>query len=138
MPLKRHREPFSHPDWLFELKHDGFRALAFVQNGSCRLISRNGNPFSSFDSLSKAIPAELKAASGVLDGEIVCLDESGKSQFNELLFRRGEPRFYAFDLLWFNGKALRFDALSERKRQLKAIITKRIHLLLLGPHRRTR
>ena len=71
---------FSHPDWLFELKHDGFRALAFVQNGSCRLVSRNGNAFSSFDPLSKAIPAELKAASAVVDGEIACLDESGKSQ----------------------------------------------------------
>ena len=129
MPLKWHREPFSHPDWLFELKHDGFRALALVRNSSCRLISRNGNPFSSFDPLSKAIPAELKAASAVLDGEIVCLDESGKSQFNELLFRRGEPRFYAFDLLWFNGKDLRYDALHERKRQLKAITTNRIHLL---------
>jgi bifunctional non-homologous end joining protein LigD len=43
MPLKRHKEPFLHPDWLFELKHDGFRALAFVQNGGCRLVSRNGN-----------------------------------------------------------------------------------------------
>lgn len=60
MPLKR-RKPFSDPDWLFELKHDGFRALAFVDNGSCRLVSRNGNEFHSFDILAKAIPAELQS-----------------------------------------------------------------------------
>src|SRR5881296_175670 len=92
MPLKRHKEPFSHPDWLFELKHDGFRALAFVQNGRCRLVSRNGNEFHSFTALGSALPSELKAESAVLDGELVCLDETGRSQFEELLFRRGEPR----------------------------------------------
>jgi bifunctional non-homologous end joining protein LigD len=122
MPLKRRPDPFSHPDWLYEIKYDGFRALAFVQNGTCRLISRNGNAFSSFDVLRSAIPEELNCKAAVLDGEIVCLDASGRSQFNELLFRREKPRFYAFDLLWCEGKDLRFDALHERKRQLKGII----------------
>lgn len=122
MPLKRHRKPFSNPDWLFELKHDGFRCLAFIENGRCRLVSRNANEFHSFDILAKAIPTELRSKSAVLDGEIVCLDKKGRSQFEELLFRRGEPRFYAFDLLWFEGKDLRFDGLHERKRQLKALI----------------
>src|SRR3954469_22455628 len=93
MPLKRHREPFSHPDWLYELKHDGYRALAFVRDGTCRLVSRNGNDFKSFTQLAAAIPKVLRGSSAVLDGEIVCLDEQGRSQFNELLFRRGEPRF---------------------------------------------
>lgn len=129
MTLKRHREPFSHPDWFFELKHDGFRALAFVQSGKCRLVSRNGNDFSSFVSLCAVIPEELRASAAVLDGEIVCLDKKGRSQFNELLFRRGEPRFYAFDLLWCEGKDLRFDGLQERKRQLKALIQNGSYLL---------
>src|SRR3954466_14099958 len=130
MPLKRHREPFSHPDWLYEIKHDGFRALAFVRDGNCRLVSRNGNDFKSFTKLAAAIPKELKAKSAVLDGEVVVLDEQGRSQFNELLFHRGEPRFYAFDLLWCDGKDLRYDALHERKRQLKASIGReRGHLL---------
>lgn len=122
MPLKRRNEPFSHPDWLFEIKHDGFRALAFVQNGPCRLVSRNGNVFSSFTDLCKAIPQELRTNSAVLDGEIVCLDGNGKSQFNELLFRRAEARFFAFDLLWYEGKDLRYDGLHERKWKLKALI----------------
>jgi bifunctional non-homologous end joining protein LigD len=43
MRLARLREPFSNPDWLFELKHDGFRALSYVEDGTCRLVSRNGN-----------------------------------------------------------------------------------------------
>ena len=122
MPLKRYREPFSHRDWFFELKHDGFRALALVQNGRCRLVSRNGNEFHSFTALTSAIPKELRTAAAVLDGEIVCLDKKGRSQFNELLFSRGDPRFYAFDLLWCEGRDLRFDGLHERKSRLKALI----------------
>lgn len=99
---------------------DGFRALAFMQNGSCQLISRNGNAFGSFQVLTDAIAAELDC-DAVLNGEIVYLDEHGRSQFNELLFRRGEPRFYAFDLLWCERKDLRFDGLHERKRKLRSI-----------------
>lgn len=122
MPLKRHHDPFSHRDWFFELKHDGFRALAFIQNGRCRFVSRNGNEFHKFDALASSMPKELNANAAVLDGEIVCLDNKGRSQFNELLFGRGEPRFYAFDLLWCEDKDLRFDGLHERKRKLKALI----------------
>ena len=129
MPLKRHHEPFSHRDWFFELKHDGFRALAFVQNGRCRFISRNGNQFHKFDALSVALPKELNAKTAVLDGEIVCLDGQGRSQFNELLFGRGEPRFYVFDLLWCDGKDLRHDGLHERKWKLKALIQSKGWLL---------
>lgn len=129
MPLKRHHEPFSHRDWFFELKHDGFRALAFIQDGRCRLVSRNGNEFRKFDALASSLPKELEAGAAVLDGEIVCLDDRGHSQFNELLFGRGEPRFYAFDLLWCDGKDLRHDGLHERKRKLKSLIPHRERLL---------
>lgn len=100
MPLGRIREPFSDPDWLFEIKWDGFRSLVRVERGQCRLISRNGNDFKSFSVLNDTIEAEITAKSAVLDGEIVSLDAAGKSQFRDLLFRRGEPRFYAFDALW--------------------------------------
>jgi len=129
MPLKRRAEPFSHSDWLFELKHDGFRALALVQNGTCRLVSRNGNTFKTFEILREAIPKEISAKTAVLDGEIVCLDSDGRSQFNELLFHRGEPRFFAFDLLWCDGKDLRYDALHDRKRQLRSLIREKERLL---------
>jgi ATP-dependent DNA ligase len=69
----------------------------------CRHISRNGNEFKSFPALAESLPAEFRAQSAVLDGEIVCLDRHGKTQFKDRLFRRGEPRFYAFDLLWADG-----------------------------------
>src|SRR6266852_7398049 len=51
MPLSRKPAPFDHPEWVFELKYDGFRSLAVIQNGRCQLISRNGHPFNSFDTL---------------------------------------------------------------------------------------
>ena len=57
----------------------------------CELISRNGNPFKSFESLRAAIPGDLKAKRAVSDGEIVCLDAQGLAPFNDLLFRRAEP-----------------------------------------------
>jgi ATP-dependent DNA ligase len=65
--------------------------------------------------VSREPPAELCCRSAVLDGEIVCLDRHGKTQFKDLLFRRGEPRFYAFDLLWVNGEDLRHLTLIDRK-----------------------
>src|SRR6202158_412922 len=84
----------------------------------CRpsLISRNGPPFNAFDTLRKAMiaPGDGKT---VLDGEIVCLDKRGRPQFNDLLFHRGEPCFFAFDLLMSDGKDLRMEKLTDRKHE---------------------
>jgi bifunctional non-homologous end joining protein LigD len=122
MPLGRLAEPFNHPDWIFEIKWDGFRCLAYLENGRCKLVSRKGNQFKSFPALNIALPEECKADGAVLDGEIVCLDDNGVSQFSDLLLHRGEPRFYAFDLLSLNGKDQRYVPLAERKHGLRAII----------------
>ena len=54
MPLRRRALPFDHPDWIFELKYDGFRSLAVVENGRGQLISRNRHPFASFADLGNA------------------------------------------------------------------------------------
>ena len=113
MPLSRRAEPFDHPDWLFEIKWDGFRSLAYIENGRCKLVSRNGNEFKSFSALNSALPLECGAKRAVLDGEIVCLDRKGNSQFRNLMFGRGEPRFYAFDLLSCDGEELRYLPLSD-------------------------
>ena len=70
MPLSRRPRPFNHPEWLFELKYDGFRALARIKRGECELISRNGHPFSSFVELGKSIALALpQFQDAVLDGE---------------------------------------------------------------------
>jgi hypothetical protein len=69
------------------------------KNGRGQLVSRNGHVFASFAELGKQIAGSLRNTKAVLDGEIVCVDESGKPQFRDLLFHRGTPRFFAFDLL---------------------------------------
>jgi len=112
-----------------EIKHDGFRALACVQVGECELVSRNGNVFRGFRELAESIGVRLKV-DAVLDGKIVVLDKYGRSQFNDLLFRRGPVYFYAFDLLSVNGADLRSRPLIERKAQLRKLIRRgRSHLL---------
>jgi bifunctional non-homologous end joining protein LigD len=91
MPLTRARGPFSHPDWVFELKWDGFRAVSYIDNGACKLMSRKGNEFRSFPSLTKSITSALRSRSAVLDGEIVCLDEKGKPRFRDLCSAVASP-----------------------------------------------
>lgn len=87
-------------DWLFEVKWDGFRALLYSDKDGVRLVSRNVNVFKSFPGLGEGLVRDLKGRRCILDGEIVCLDSHGKPQFRNLLFRRFEPVFYAFDILW--------------------------------------
>ena len=94
MPLQQRRQPFSHPDWVYEIKHDGFRALAAIKDGRCRLLSRNGNHLKRFPSLETALAAELRATEAVLDGEIVCLNpKDGRSVFADLFEHRTETAF---------------------------------------------
>jgi bifunctional non-homologous end joining protein LigD len=112
---------FDEPDWIFELKHDGFRSLAYIEDGRCRLVSRRRNTYKSFEVLKKALSG-LRAQSAVLDGEIVCLDSEGRSQFKELLYRRGRAVLFAFDLLWLNDTDLRQTPLIERKKKLRRLI----------------
>ncbi len=149
LPLSRARAPFSHSDWLFEIKWDGFRALLYSGVEGVRLVSRNGNTFKSFPTLCEDLARGLKGRRCVLDGEIVCLDPSGKPQFRELLFHRDEPRFIAFDILWDeharsddeeemrrfrNGEDLRYLPLSDRKLRLRAVVPKRGERLLYCDH----
>ena len=125
MRLARRPKPFDHPDWLYEIKFDGFRALAYVEDWKCRLVSRRRNEYKSFHELCASIADHLKGHDAVLDGEICCLDQFGRSQFQQLLFRRAQPLFYAFDLLWLDGKDVRGLPLLERKTHLRKLILPR-------------
>jgi bifunctional non-homologous end joining protein LigD len=89
------------------------------------------NWFKSFPALCDGLAADVKVHSAVLDGEIVCLDKQGCSQFNQLFYRRGDPRFYAFDLLFLNGRDLRKLPLFERKARLRQIIPSQPSRVLL-------
>ncbi|HEV2732195.1 MAG TPA: hypothetical protein VGV15_19365 [Terriglobales bacterium] len=83
MPLLRRAAPFDDTDWLFELKYDGFRALAVIENGRAQLLSRNGHPFASFADLAENITASIPNTKlTVLDGEIVCVDKKGKPRWH--------------------------------------------------------
>src|SRR5215471_887522 len=104
--LKRRAAAFDNPDWLFDLKYDGFRALLEVDGSGARLISRNRNRFRHLDTLAAALAKRLRVTDAILDGEVICIDETGRPIFLDLL-RRKEPCFIAFDLLWVNGEDLR-------------------------------
>jgi bifunctional non-homologous end joining protein LigD len=121
-PLTRLKAPFADPHWLFEVKWDGFRALAYIERHGTRLVSRNGNDFKIFHDLCRGLADALHRRGTILDGEIVCLDNQGRTQFRDLLFRRGTARFYAFDLLFLNGKDLRLLPLIERKLRLRELV----------------
>ena len=69
----------------------------------------------------QSVGTEMKR-SVILDGEVVCLDSRGKSLFYDLLFRKGQPRFVAFDLLHCDGQDLTYSPLIERKQRLRAIL----------------
>jgi len=125
MRLPRRPEPFDHVDWIFEIKYDGFRALCFIEHRAARLVSRNGNTFASFHQLAADVAADFRADNGVLDGEIVPLDDHGRPQFEDLVFRRGELFFVAFDALWIDGEDLREKPLIERKRMLRGVVPRR-------------
>src|SRR5690242_13219117 len=122
MPLAVYREPFDHPEWLFEPKWDGFRALAYIDGHECRLVSRRGNVYKSWPYLREEMAHAMRCQNAVIDGEIVCLQPDGRSHFYNLLFRREWPHFMAFDLLWLNGRDMREHTLENRKRLLARIM----------------
>jgi len=134
MRITRRAQPFSYPDWLFEIKHDGFLALAYLKAGQCQLVSRKGYVYKRFGELTEHIGASVNVQSAVLDGEIVCLDKSGKSQFKSLMYRRGEAYLYAFDILELNGRDLRSLPLHARKQRLKRLIPQQPSALLYVDH----
>src|SRR5262245_65117982 len=119
LELQQIQAPFDHPEWVFEVKYDGFRALAYVEEGRCTLVSRNDNAFKRFDGLRVALPNDLNGVvDAVIDGEVVVLDSKGRALFNELMHSRSTPVFAAFDLLWLNGVDLRAEPLLDRKARL--------------------
>ena len=131
---KRIRAPFDHPEFVYELKMDGWRCLAYIENGVCRLISRKQNQYKSFGPLTAAL-AKLRAQNAIIDGEVVCLDAKGKSVFLDMRRRKANAILYCFDLLWLNNEDLRNLPLVERKLRLRHLIrTSRNRGLLYASH----
>jgi bifunctional non-homologous end joining protein LigD len=118
-------KPFDSDGWLYEVKWDGYRALALMNKGTVELKSRNDKSFKEkFYPVTAAI-AEWNV-NAIVDGEIVVLGENGISNFGALQNWRseadGEIYYYVFDILWLEGKDLTGLPLTERKAILKSII----------------
>jgi bifunctional non-homologous end joining protein LigD len=117
-------QPPEGPEWCYELKLDGYRAIGFKTDGQARLWSRNGKDFvRRFREVAKAI--ESLPEDTAIDGEIVALDADGKSSF-ALLQGSGAGAvsmvFYVFDLLMVRGRDLRLSRLEERRKRLHQIV----------------
>lgn len=118
-------KPFDRKDWIFEIKWDGYRAIAEIYDHCSRLYSRNGKR------LNENYPQVIKDLStlsfnAVLDGELVVVNNLGKADFEALQnfsrTQKGAIRYYVFDLLYYNGKDLRNDSLLIRKNLLKSVL----------------
>ncbi|RYF98926.1 MAG: DNA ligase D, partial [Chitinophagaceae bacterium] len=121
-------KPFDREGWIYEVKWDGYRAIAFVDGKNVELRSRNDKSFNDkfypvFESLTRL------GVKAVFDGEIVVVDEKGHANFGSLQNWRseadGDLRFYVFDLLWLNGRSLMDEPLSERRKSLVNLLPKK-------------
>jgi bifunctional non-homologous end joining protein LigD len=118
---------FDSPDWIFEIKWDGYRAIAEVSPSGNKLYSRNGLTFDeAYPKVFEALKSIKKKA--VIDGEIVVFDEEGKPNFQKLQNYKNNDKYtiqyYAFDCLELNGKSLTDLPVIERKKMLKTILPK--------------
>jgi bifunctional non-homologous end joining protein LigD len=114
--------------WLFEVKWDGYRALAYVRGGETRLVSRNRNDLTErFAGVARAISQAVKSPDCVLDGEVCALDEEGRATFSAM--QQGKPGttylYVVFDLLELDGEPLIELPLVERRRRLEKLIDRR-------------
>jgi len=105
--LLRIPRPFDHPDFICEVKYDGFRAMECIERHDCRLMSRRGHVFKSWPYLCTELAHSERCNNAVLDGKITCLGPDGHSRFTHLLFRRDWRYFMAFDVLWLDGRDMR-------------------------------
>src|SRR5258708_7563432 len=129
-PISR---PFSDPNWLFEIKWDGVRALTWIKDGKLELCSRAGGDITKQYPELAALPESMSAAQAILDGEIVVLDARGHSDFEALqermhvrapsptLLSQTAVTYYLFDLLYCDGYDLRDAPLAERKELLRRL-----------------
>jgi len=117
--------PFDDPDWIYEVKWDGYRALSYVENGSVSILSRNNKSFAD-----KYYPItyvmEKWSVNLVIDGEIVVIGKDGRANFSALQNWRSEADgnliYYVFDILWYNGNNIMSLTLSERQAILEEIL----------------
>jgi len=123
--------PFDDPDWLFEVKWDGFRVEAVVDHGSVRLWTRGEQDAARYFGPFLDAPSWLDARAGIVDGEVIAVDDHGEPDFALLQARikgRGAPAaatpfvYEVFDLLHLDRRSLLEEPLEERRRLLDGIL----------------
>ena len=127
-------EVFANPEWLFEIKWDGERALAFIQDGEVEFRSRSGRNITPEYPELKSVVKQLNARKAIVDGEIVALDSEGRSDFTRIqprfgvsnppvsLQQKNPVTYYLFDLLYCDGFDLRNSPLEKRKELLQELL----------------
>lgn len=120
-------EPFDEEGWVYEIKWDGYRAIAIINQKHAELLSRNNKSFNEkFYPVLQAV--ENWGIKAVVDGEVVVLDENGKPDFGALQNWRseadGDIAYYVFDLMWYEGFDFTKVALHERREMLRQILPK--------------
>ncbi len=116
-------------DWLYELKHDGYRVMAYIEGNFARLITRNGNDYTGrFQRVASSLIEWASGRAMVLDGEMTVTDESGKTDFQALQNYMKNPKhhnltYIIFDLLALDGEDFRPKPLVERKNTLETLMT---------------
>jgi bifunctional non-homologous end joining protein LigD len=112
--------------WVFEVKWDGYRAIAYVRGGGVKLLSRRDNDLTPrFANVAKEIAKAVKSPDAVLDGEVCALDSEGRASFSAMQ-QGGAPLVcYVFDLLELDGEPLVDLPLAERQKRLAKLLDRR-------------
>lgn len=129
-------EAFDNEDWIFEIKWDGYRAIAYCNKKNVELFSRNQKPFTNkYRPIAEAL-ASLNIEA-VLDGEIVAVNDKGLADFQALQNWQNTPvhlRYYIFDIVWLNGQNLTKVPLIERKKKLKKLLPAKQEIIKYSDH----
>jgi bifunctional non-homologous end joining protein LigD len=130
-------EPFDSKDWFFEVKFDGYRALAYIEDGKVRYVSRNQNDMTDDFPELNDLHEHVRAKTAIVDGEICALDENGRPSFSLMQQRTGfEPGrakkrtrnpeiaivYYMFDVIYADGYSLMRVDLEKRKEILRELL----------------
>ena len=127
LPSPADRLP-SGPDWVHEIKHDGYRLMARCDPAGVRLLTRNGNDWTPRYPLIVEAVNRLKLRSCLIDGEAVACDDNGLAVFERLRRERSGRRVFlcAFDLLELDGQDLRREPFETRKATLASLLRARL------------
>jgi len=130
------KTPPAGPNWLHEIKHDGFRIMALRDADGVRLITRNGNDFTRRFPLAATAITALPVRSCLIDGEAIATDASGLAVFDLIRRQRhgAQATLCAFDLLELDGEDLRRLPIEERKRRLARLLRRPHHGIVLNEH----